>query len=190
MNRAAILLASAALFAYRAYRTYGLFGYHSAAGVVIGFSSVWVLVTTALAWCIGKPDVSWRGVVVGLCYLPVLLLRPAGSGFAALLVLLFWCQVCLRFQLLHRCTITGPVFVSVVRRGPYAVVRHPLTLLELCTALVVVLACPTFWNWSVLFLVVLCKILMTLLEEQFLMMFYDYRSYASRVRWRWVPLLW
>lgn len=79
MKTKLIIGASVGLVCYRAYLVVSQLSTDSVGGWALGISGALTIVTTAWAWRVGKPDVSWRGVGVGLLYLMILLLRPARS---------------------------------------------------------------------------------------------------------------
>lgn len=162
-------------------------------GAVLGVSGSITIATTIAAWSAGRPDLSWSGLGVGVGHLAVMLFVPGqvhlqwvGPIFWALFVVQCWVRWCLG----RRCTVTGPVFVSVVDWGPYAWVRHPMTFIELLMAVVFAVEFPSIWNAAVLIFVLQAKLCITLWEEKFLLSEASYRDYAERVRWRWLPGVW
>lgn len=163
------------------------------AGWVLGVAGLLTVVSTVAAWRVGTPCLTWRGLGVGVGHLATLLIRPdktGAQGFAVVLWCLFAVQMYLRVLLWHRCTVTAPVFVSVVERGPYRIVRHPMTFCEMLIAVASVAQSPSLYNWLVLAFVIACKVWITKTEDTFLRQFLPYRRYASRVRWFWLPLVW
>src|SRR4051812_24570637 len=99
-----------------------------AGGIVVGISGLLVVHTTCMAWFLGKPDLSWRGLCIGLGYLDALLLIPSteSSNIGAVIWWqLFFAQLYVRWILGRCCTVTGPVFVRVIAEGPYKIIRHP-----------------------------------------------------------------
>ena len=77
---------------------------------------------------------------------------------------------------------------TVVRSGPYAVVRHPLYLGELVAALGIVLRAPSVAGFAVWCLLAGLQIHRTRHEERILSeALPDYSSYRALTRWRIVP---
>jgi len=162
-------------------------------GLVLGLSGLQVVGSTLLAWLSGKPDLTWRGLCVGLGYFSVLLIQPPEhqKAWAGLILWqLFFVQVWIRLLLGRCCTVSGPVFVRVVTRFPYSLVRHPLTVVELLIAAVCVGQAPTLRNLVVGVLLLVVKATLTIWEENFLLNEQSYQAYARRVAWRWVPGIW
>lgn len=163
------------------------------AGVVLGLGGMLANITTIWAWCVGVPDLSLSGLGVALAHLLPLAFKPEVAHSIYWLPC-FWClfavQQSLRFRLGRCCTVTAPVFVCVVRQFPYSVVRHPLTLVELCMWTAFALEFGNARNWIVFGCVVVSKVLLVRWEEKFLLQQEEYRRYAATVRWRWVPGVW
>jgi protein-S-isoprenylcysteine O-methyltransferase Ste14 len=162
----------------------------TAAGIVVGSVSAIAIVTTVQAWRDGMPDDSYGGVFVAGCYLLPLLLIPAAESAVIskwVLWFLFAAQCVVKVYLGKRCTITGPVFVRVEASGPYAIVRHPMTAIELAMVGAVIGGNGCNWNMAVMVATVFAKVASVAYEERFLMMFHSYRQYAKKVKARIVP---
>lgn len=164
------------------------------AGVYVGCSGLFAVWATCAAWKRGTPDLTWRGMFVGLAYLLPVALQPgaepaSGSGALALQVL-FLIQCALRLQLWDCCTVTGAVFVRVCETGLYGVIRHPLTVCELLLSGAVACAWPTAWNMGIAGLVIAAKAAITIVEEDYLRTFPPYTTYMGKTKWRWLPGVW
>jgi protein-S-isoprenylcysteine O-methyltransferase Ste14 len=71
--------------------------------------------------------------------------------------------------------------------GLYAWVRHPLYAMEICYFVGYLVANPSWWNLAILIADTALQLFRALREERILT---DYASYAGRVRWRLLPLVW
>jgi protein-S-isoprenylcysteine O-methyltransferase Ste14 len=71
--------------------------------------------------------------------------------------------------------------------GLYAWVRHPLYAMEISYFAGYLVANPSWWNLVILIADTTVQLLRALREERILT---DYAAYASRVRWRLLPLVW
>jgi protein-S-isoprenylcysteine O-methyltransferase Ste14 len=71
--------------------------------------------------------------------------------------------------------------------GLYAWVRHPLYAMEICYFAGYLVANPSWRNLAVLTADTALQLFRALREERILT---DYASYAGRVRWRLLPLVW
>lgn len=193
MSKLFVGFASALLFVLRVALCGALLVSGSFDGAMYGVSGAIVCVTTAWAWCVGRPDLSWTGLGVGVGHLAVLFLSPGATHwpqFGLLFGFLFGVQCVLRVHLGRCCTVTGPVFVCVVDSGIYGVVRHPMTFVEMLMAIAFALEYPSLWNAGVCAVAFVVKVLICLWEEKFLLSEAAYREYAERVRWRWLPGVW
>lgn len=159
--------------------------------VVAGIGAV-ALVTTAFAWWNGKGDLTWRGSFVGLSYLVVCMMAPGPltGALSILFGLVLAGELLARIVLGARCTITAPVFVSVVREFPYSLVRHPLTATEWAMAALFLVSAPTVPNWIAFGLVSLCNVVAIRFEEAFLSEQAAYRTYKQQTPWRVIPGAW
>ena len=71
--------------------------------------------------------------------------------------------------------------------GLYAWVRHPLYAMEICYFVGYLVANPSWWNLAIVIADTALQLFRALREERILT---DYASYAGRVRWRLLPLVW
>lgn len=71
--------------------------------------------------------------------------------------------------------------------GLYAWVRHPLYAMEIAYFVGYLIANPSWRNLAILIADITVQLLRALREERILK---DYASYAGRVRWRLLPLVW
>ena len=85
------------------------------------------------------------------------------------------------------CFAVAPALRGVVSKGPYAAVRHPMALGFLIVAVGYLSIHASPWNASVLGLSVLVALGTAFAEERLLLQDADYRAYATRVRWRFLP---
>jgi protein-S-isoprenylcysteine O-methyltransferase Ste14 len=76
------------------------------------------------------------------------------------------------------------------RRGPYALVRHPLYASYVLLELGYLLQTLSLRNAVVVVLVISCDVGRALAEERLLVTSTAYEEYRSRVRWRLVPGIW
>ena len=71
--------------------------------------------------------------------------------------------------------------------GLYAWVRHPLYAMEICFFAGYLVASPSWRNLTILTADAALQLFRALREERILN---DYKSYAGRVRWRLLPMVW
>lgn len=79
---------------------------------------------------------------------------------------------------------------GLVRRGPYAVVRHPIYASYLFLQCGYLLQSISAWNALVVLLVTGCNAGRAIVEERLLASTEPYVAYATRVRWRALPGIW
>jgi len=79
---------------------------------------------------------------------------------------------------------------GLVRRGPYAVVRHPIYASYLLLQGGYVLQSLSWWNAAVMAFVTVCNIGRALAEDRMLSTNEAHADYRRRVRWRLVPGVW
>lgn len=162
--------------------------------LVFGVSELISLAGTVVVLRLGRRDLSATGLLLPMLHLPCLLFLPddRAPGLAAgfFLVFAFGCCV-LRLWMGIRCTVGVPVFYSLLSRGPYALVRHPLSACELLTHISFAVCFWSVRNAAVLGAVVFCGAACVAIEERFLKCCAPaYLVYCGRVRWRWCPGVW
>ena len=79
---------------------------------------------------------------------------------------------------------------GLVKRGPYAIVRHPIYASYVLLQLGYVLQSLSVWNALVMLFVTSCNFGRAHAEDRLLATNACYSEYRSRVRWRLVPGLW
>ena len=79
---------------------------------------------------------------------------------------------------------------GLVRRGPYAVVRHPIYASYLVLQAGYLLQSISVWNAAVMLFVTACNVGRARAEERVLSTSGEYGGYRSRVRWRLMPGIW
>lgn len=80
-----------------------------------------------------------------------------------------------------------PARRGVVSQGPYAVIRHPMSVsfLIIATGFLTVHFSPR--NATILGIASILVLVSALLDERLLMRDEEYQGYAARVRWRFIP---
>jgi protein-S-isoprenylcysteine O-methyltransferase Ste14 len=124
------------------------------------------------------------------------LFRPVGShpawgvhlGLVVQLIGLAMCVV--SFLALGRSFGFAAADRGLVRRGPYAVVRHPIYASYLLLQGGYVLQSPSIWNGAVMVFVTLCNLGRIRAEDRMLATNEAHADYRGRVRWRMVPGIW
>jgi protein-S-isoprenylcysteine O-methyltransferase Ste14 len=79
---------------------------------------------------------------------------------------------------------------GLARRGPYAVVRHPIYASYLVLQVGYVLQSISVWNILVMVLVTSCNIGRARAEDRMLATNEEYPAYRARVRWWLIPGVW
>jgi protein-S-isoprenylcysteine O-methyltransferase Ste14 len=79
---------------------------------------------------------------------------------------------------------------GLVRRGPYAVVRHPIYASYFVLQAGYLLQSISIWNALVMLFVTICNVGRAVVEERVLATSEEYEAYRRRVRWRLLPGIW
>jgi protein-S-isoprenylcysteine O-methyltransferase Ste14 len=185
----------AAFFAEATLRAY--LQTHRPLGVVFFAEQMWVVV----AYLIRRParTVSRRSVDWALAFggtFGGVLLRPVGAhpqwGVTAGLVLqLVGLVICVAsFLALGRSFGFVAADRGLVRRGPYAVVRHPIYASYLFLQLGYVLQSISLRNALVVLFASGCNVGRAVVEDRLLATNDEYRAYRNQVRWRLIPRIW
>jgi protein-S-isoprenylcysteine O-methyltransferase Ste14 len=124
------------------------------------------------------------------------LFRPVGAhpqwgvtaGLVVQLVGLFICVV--SFLTLGRSFGFAAADRGLVRRGPYAVVRHPVYASYLLLQAGYLLQSIAIWNALVMLFVTGCNVGRARGEERLLATSGQYEAYRNQVRWRLIPGVW
>lgn len=135
-------------------------------------------------------DRSAACLVLPALYMCMFFVLPVGAGsFAGQVALVFaagaiWIsQSCLGRSF----TVGGSTWCKLVDSGPYALLRHPMLALGLVGRLVVVIDRPALSNLYGLGVALIATVIITLLEEEFLMQRPGYKAYSQRVKYRLLP---
>lgn len=160
-----------------------------------GIAELIVLATTILALRKGVIDASIAGLLVPFAYMYPLLLDTASTGnvdkiAGTVFGLLFALQLATRTYLADCCTIGVPVYVAIRTKGPYAYVRHPLTVIECLQVITIVLAVPTTANLVIGAAAICAYVVAALVEERHLRSQPDYVAYTHVVPSRLIPGVW
>ncbi len=91
---------------------------------------------------------------------------------------------------LNRCLGLLPAYRGIKSGGLYAWVRHPLYLAYVITYLGYFLSNPIAANLVVIVSGTVFLVLRIWYEENLLLRYPEYKSYASRTRWRLLPAVW
>ncbi|HEY2562423.1 MAG TPA: isoprenylcysteine carboxylmethyltransferase family protein [Acidimicrobiales bacterium] len=117
--------------------------------------------------------------------------HPSWGVQAGLGIQLFGLAICIAsFLALGRSFGFAAADRGLVRRGPYAVVRHPIYASYLFLQFGYLLQSISVWNGLVMLLVTSCNVGRALAEDRLLATNEQYDAYRTQVRWRLVPGLW
>ena len=167
---------------------------YSPVGFCLGCVELFCLLMTCRGLLAGGVDRSLLGMLLPLCYLAPCLLRvnvPLGFSFG--LVVWFVAVVVRLFVLWFlgsSVSVGVAVFPGVRSRGTSGVVRPPLGLVAVTSVVGILFAAFCWWNVGVVCVCVLASVLSVVLEERFLFWEWSYASYASMVKYRWIPGVW
>ena len=185
----------AALFAWEGYQHYHRT--HSLIGAVFFAEQLWVVVAYLVrrpARTLSTHPVDWLLALGGTC--GGLLLRPTGGHphwgvVAGLDVQLLGLVLCLAsFAALGRSFGFAAANRGIKRRGPYALVRHPLYASYFLLLGGYLLQSISWANLLVMLFVCGCNVGRIRGEERVLGQSVDYEHYVHQVRWRLLPGAW
>jgi protein-S-isoprenylcysteine O-methyltransferase Ste14 len=83
-----------------------------------------------------------------------------------------------------------PAIREIKRRGPYALVRHPIYLGSMLLDIDIVLENPSWVNAAIASGGILIRVLRIRMEERLLRGDLDYEQYRGKTRWRLIPQVW
>lgn len=185
----------AALFAEASLRSYQQT--HRLIGAVFLFEQTWVVIAYLFrrpARAVSRRSGDWLLAFGGT--FGGVLFRPTGAhphwGYDAGLGLQFLgIAICIAaFLTLGRSFGFAAADRGLVRRGPYAVVRHPIYASYLLLQTGYLLQAISVWNALVMAFITSCNIGRALAEDRMLATNEHYDAYRSHVRWRLVPGIW
>jgi protein-S-isoprenylcysteine O-methyltransferase Ste14 len=187
--------ASAALFAQATLRFY--LQTHRPLGAVFFAEQMWVVVAYLIrrpARTISRRRGDWLlafgGTFGGVLFRPVGA-HPQWGVTTGLVLQLIGLAICVAsFLTLGRSFGFVAADRGLVRRGPYAVVRHPIYASYLFLQLGYVLQSISLRNALVMMFVTGCNVGRAVVEDRLLQTNKDYSAYRSQVRWRLVPGVW
>jgi protein-S-isoprenylcysteine O-methyltransferase Ste14 len=185
----------AALFAEASLRSYQQT--HRFIGAAFLVEQTWVVVAylvrrpaRAVSRRLGDWLLAFGGTFGGVLFRPVGI-HPHWGFEAGLSVQLLGLAICiLSFLTLGRSFGFAAADRGLVRRGPYAVVRHPIYASYLLLQAGYLLQSISVWNALVMVFVTSCNVGRALAEERMLATNVQYDTYRARVRWRLVPGVW
>jgi protein-S-isoprenylcysteine O-methyltransferase Ste14 len=202
-RHARLLRAGANLVGAAGAAWFALAGYHhyqqtrSLIGAVFLAVQLWVVI----AYLVRRPArrvslragdwlLAFGGTFGGVLFRPDGLHPPAGVVLGLVLQVAGLVVCVAAFAALGRSFGFAPADRGLRRRGPYAVVRHPIYASYVLLLLGYVAQSVSARNIAVMVLVCGCNVGRILAEERFLATGTEYGSYRAAVRWRLVPGLW
>ena len=191
----AIAAFGAALFAWAGLEYY--LRTHSLIGGAFFAEEMWIVVAYLVrrpARVVSQRPLDWLLAFGGT--FGGVLLRPSGAhphwgvvaGFDVQMIGLVICVA--SFVALGRSFGFAAADRGLVRRGPYAVVRHPIYASYFFLQIGYLLQSLSVRNALVVAFICSCNIGRAVVEERFLVANSRYDDYRSRVRWRLVPGVW
>jgi protein-S-isoprenylcysteine O-methyltransferase Ste14 len=187
--------AGAAFFAEATFRAYLLT--HRPLGAVLFVEQMWVVVaylirrparTVSRRW--GDWALAFGGTFGGVLFRPVGV-HPQWGITTGLVLQLVGLTMCVAsFLALGRSFGFVAADRGLVRRGPYAVVRHPIYASYLFLQLGYVLQSISLRNALVMLFASGCNVGRAVVEERVLATNDSYRAYRNQVRWRLIPRVW
>jgi protein-S-isoprenylcysteine O-methyltransferase Ste14 len=170
---------------------------HRPLGVVFFAEQMWVVVaylirrparTVSRRW--GDWVLAFGGTFGGVLFRPVGA-HPQWGITTGLILQLVGLTICVAsFLALGRSFGFVAADRGLVRRGPYAVVRHPIYASYLLLQLGYVLQSISLRNALVMLIASGCNVGRALVEDRLLATNDEYRAYRNRVRWRLIPGVW
>lgn len=187
--------AGAGYFAFVSLRYYA--NTHRLIGAAFLLQQTWVVVAYLIrrpARAVSYRPVDWMlafgGTFGGVLFRPTGLHTSWGVN-AGLAVQLLGLAVCVAsFLTLGRSFGFAAADRGLVRRGPYAVVRHPIYASYFILQTGYLLQSLAAWNALVMVFVTGCNIGRAVVEERLLVTNESYELYRRDVRWRLVPGVW
>jgi len=170
---------------------------HRLIGAAFLVQQTWVVVAYLIrrpARAVTRRPVDWMlafgGTFGGVLFRPYGLHPQWGlnAGLAVQLVGLAVCVV--SFLALGRSFGFAAADRGLVKRGPYAVVRHPIYSSYFLLQAGYLLQSLAVWNALVMLFVTMCNIGRAVVEERLLATNVQYEAYRSQVRWRLFPGVW
>jgi protein-S-isoprenylcysteine O-methyltransferase Ste14 len=159
--------------------------------MLFGASELLAVLFTFSASRRSRFDQSKVSRMVPLMYCLPLLLSATPSRLPHVepwLIFLMFGQVILRTYMWSAVTVGIPNYTVLKANGPYRFLRHPLAATEMGIVILFALRFASVWNVMIAIIAVLCFRWAAVREETFLLGFPEYRAYAGRVRWRFLPL--
>jgi protein-S-isoprenylcysteine O-methyltransferase Ste14 len=185
----------AAFFAEATLRAYLLT--HRPLGVVFFAEQMWVVVaylirrparTVSRRW--GDWILAFGGTFGGVLFRPVGA-HPQWGITTGLILQLIGLAICVAsFLALGRSFGFVAADRGLVRRGPYAFVRHPIYASYLLLQLGYVLQSISLRNALVMLVASGCNVGRAVVEDRLLATNNEYLAYRNRVRWRLIPGIW
>ena len=161
---------------------------------VFGASEIISLISTVYLLATKEVDKSMGGLWVPVLHLVPLLTDPATvTGpfiFGVCWFLSGFITISFRLAMGRRCSVSVPVWDSLLSGGMYKYIRHPLSCVETFSAVCLCLYFGGAWNFGVGLAIVGAGVLCVWREEVFLRTFRAYREYCETVKYRWIPGVW
>ncbi len=190
MKTAFVVFATALLWAVRVLFAWLCFATGEISVMIVGGVELVALAAGAVNVVRARQwDVSIGSWAVLAHYASAFLVIPEATSSWPLVPLSVLRLVCIVYMG-SACTIGGINWVGLVDRGPYAVVRHPLSAVTVASRLAMLAVWPSVWNLSAVTFHCVWSVVDIYFEERWLAAREEWRSYAMRVPWRWVPHVW
>ncbi|HEX4934438.1 MAG TPA: methyltransferase, partial [Gemmatimonadaceae bacterium] len=162
-------------------------------GLLLLVSELLVVVLTVVRRRAAVVDRTWQARVVAAASIVLVpLIKPTGGGLVADAWTAALSGVGLLVIIAGKVTLGRsfglmPAHRGLVSGGIYGFVRHPIYLGYLVTHIAFVVAHPSPWNLTLLFISDASLLLRAVYEERTLARDPEYVSYMERVRWRVAP---